>query len=96
MDWADYAVKGFALLGAVVFTYYAARHGLGWVFTKVASWVTVAKSDFSALEARVSTLEGAPTPATTTTVATPVQAKAVAKPATLGPMATQASAPPAA
>jgi hypothetical protein len=53
----DWALRGFALFGAVVFTYYVARHGLGWVWTKLKTWWTAAETDIQALDARVSTLE---------------------------------------
>lgn len=59
MDWADYVVKAFAVFGAGYVAYYTLRYGVGAVATKMASWVTVAKSDFSALEARVVGLESA-------------------------------------
>jgi hypothetical protein len=57
MNWYDFAWQAFALFGAVVFTYYTARHGIGWVVDKVKSAAAHAKVDVLDLEARIKALE---------------------------------------
>lgn len=43
----------FAILGAVVFTYYAARHGVPWVWNKVLGFGTAAKADVAILKGQL-------------------------------------------
>ena len=57
MDWADIVVKAAALLGAGVFVFYVGKWGVKPVLAKITGWFTVAKTDFTALEARVTGVE---------------------------------------
>ena len=52
-----FAAAGAFLVFAIWFGYLAAKKGGGWALAKLKSWWTKAKTDFAALEARVTALE---------------------------------------
>ena len=94
MNWAGLLLKAAALLGAGTFIWFAAKYGLGPLWTKLVSFGAVAKSDLAALEARVVGLETAVGVATPAPVAPAPSAKPAAPVHVTAPAA--APAPPAA
>jgi hypothetical protein len=85
-----HAGQGFALFGVLVLAYWVATKLLAPGATWLTSLVTVAKSDFAALEARVSSVE------TAVGIAPAAATPAKAKPAAAVAPAVVASASPAA
>jgi len=57
MNWADWALRAFALLGVATFSWQVGKHGIRYVMTEVAGWFSVAKNDFLDLKGYVLVLE---------------------------------------
>jgi hypothetical protein len=60
MNWADIAMKGFALLGMVWVAWLVGKHGFGWVASKVTGAGAAVRADILSLEARVKAIEAHP------------------------------------
>jgi hypothetical protein len=89
-----HAGQGFALFGVLVLAYWVATKLLAPGATWLTSLVTVAKSDFAALEARVSSVETAVgiAPAAATPATAKAKSTAAVAPAVVAPASPAASA----
>ena len=57
MNWADYGLKGLAILGAITLAYWVGKKGVVPVWNAIKGAGTAAKVDWTALETRLTALE---------------------------------------